>query len=75
MEEVEVVRSGILDLQVCAEKSISDDKVEEITNFISPAGTTHGWRMKKEGHKGLSGDPYRRQCADHEDRVHIMFEC
>ena len=51
MKKVEVIRSGILDIQVCCEKDIPFNEIEQVVNEESPTGissrtrqiTIHDW--------------------------------
>lgn len=75
MSKPQVLRMTMLAMQVCVPKSFDDEQVEKFANTDRPAGTELGWKIRKEGHKLLNGDPERVQCRDHADCVHIMLEC
>lgn len=72
--EIQVIREGMLDLQVCVPKGLTDKQVEAGVNEIHPAGTEHGWKIRKD-EKLLAGHPYRNTCANDSTREHITFDC
>lgn len=69
-----VSRYGILDMQVCVPADWSDDQVTTFAEAENPSGTEHGWQIRREGNRFLSGDPERCRCADLADQVHIMLD-
>lgn len=70
----EITRQGIFDMQVCVPKDWTDKQVINFANSENPSGLSHGWRIKKEGHEDLKGDPERVQCDQRQEFVHIMLE-
>jgi len=70
----EIVRYGLLSVQVCVPKTFSDEEAKEFVDGAYSSGTADGWHMRKDGDKALCGDPERAQCHEREDCVHIMFD-
>lgn len=70
----EVTRVGFLDLQVCVPKDFTDKQAIEFAESNNPCGTEKGWTVRKEGDKGLSGNPERNQCSERKGCVHIMMD-
>lgn len=73
-EGMQVIRFGVLAMQVCVPKASTDEEVIEFANIHNPTGIGRGWSIRKEGSKYLSGDPERQQCEDAEDKVHITLD-
>lgn len=70
----EVVRSGILDMQVCVPKVWSDEQVVEFLESEYPCGTENGWTIRREGSELLAGGPERAQCCDKPKFVHVVLD-
>jgi len=84
MEKVVVNRGiiGIYTMQVCAHKEATDEEIISVANKKNPAGTEGGWRRvcrKSEehpdhpAHEGKTLGPV--QCADDQNREHILLVC
>ena len=71
MEPVEVLKVGLLSIQVCALSKLSDDEIMRITNLIHPSGTTNGWCHIERERKGAT--PV--DCEEHFDRTHYIIHC
>lgn len=69
-----VTHHGVLDMQVCVPKEWTDEQVVEFAEKHFPCGTTHGWQIRREGHKLLSGAPERVVCAGDQGCVHLMLD-
>ena len=72
--EPEVLKKGILDMQVCVPETWTDKQVETFAEEKYPCGTTHGWTVRKEGDPALGGDPERNPCAERTGFVHVMLD-
>jgi len=73
-----VTKSGILSMQICVPAAWTDDEAERYANTHNPAGTTNGWRMRKQGDERLAGADARVPCGGADARpgcVHIMLDC
>lgn len=76
MNQPEVTRHGVLDMQVCVPETFTDEEVVDFANRLNPAGTGGGWQIRKEGSEYLAGDPERKRCeGGRDDCVHIMLDC
>lgn len=73
-DKPEVVRQGCLNVQVCVPEEWTDEQAELLANGEYPAGTTCGWRVRKDP-KRLVGDPERNPCPRKKGYVHIMMDC
>jgi len=77
--EAQVLKAGLVDMQVCVPKDWTDEQVKKFSEKFSDqnnvSGTESGWRIMKTGHKYLAGDPERVQCSGSNEFVHIMLEC
>lgn len=71
----ELLKVGIFSMQVCVPKDWTDEQVEQFANKEHPAGTTHGWTIRKQGSPLLAGADERVTCSQHPDKVHIMLDC
>ena len=74
MEESEVIRIGILDMQVCVPEYLTDDQVKAFANIRNSCGTVNGWQIRKEGDKQLGGMPERNPCSERKGYVHITLD-
>ena len=70
-----VTKNGLFDMQVCIPADWSDGEAEAYANQENPAGTEHGWHMKHNGEKSLSGCNERVKCDARDGFVHIMLQC
>lgn len=70
----EVTRRGAFDMQVCVPADWTDEQVKEFADKEYESGTDNGWFIRKEGDKGLSGDPERAKCSSRHGFVHIMLD-
>jgi hypothetical protein len=75
MSKPEVLRNGLFSMQICVPKEWTDAQAAEFANRENPAGTTNGWRMRKQGCEDLAGADERVTCSQDGDNVHIMFDC
>lgn len=71
----EVTRSGLLSMQVCVPSSFTDEQVEDFANSANPAGTQHGWQMRRNGDEALAGCDERVPCQQRAGCVHVMLDC
>lgn len=71
----EIVKRGILDMQVCVPKEWTDEQVIQFAERENPCGTSLGWAIRREGNKSLMGQPERNRCSERKNYVHIMLEC
>ena len=70
-----ITKYGVLYCQVCVPNAWTDIEVKSFADKNNPAGTEHGWSIRKEGHELLGGDSERQPCSDRAGFVHIMLEC
>ena len=70
----EVTQANCLDMQVCVPGDWTDDQAVEFANRENECGTQHGWAIRKEGDRLLSGAPERVPCAERDGFVHIMLD-
>jgi len=68
--KAEILRIGMLAMQVCVPEEWGDDTIEEYANDANPAGTMHGWTVRKDG-----PDPYRVTCQHNVDYIHVVLIC
>ena len=70
---------GLCYMQVCAEKSATDEEILRVCNAENPSGTRAGW--SKVIRKIKKGDPsaIKRnlpvQCEEYPDRMHFLVVC
>ena len=74
MGKPEVTRAGLLDMQVCVPANFTDDEVTAFAESENPCGTSHGWQIRRQGSKHLSGCDERVPCEQRDGHVHIMLE-
>ena len=74
MEEAEVTRYGVFDMQVCVPEQWSDRKVVQFAELKYPSGTTAGWKIRLGGDPDLGDDPERNPCKSRSGFVHIMLD-
>lgn len=70
-----VLRSGMLDMQVCVPKRWTDEEIVAFAEKMNPAGTQNGWQIRREGNPDLAGDPERMPCErDKDNRHHLTLD-
>ena len=69
-----VVRIGVLDMQVCVPKKWKDREAIEFAESENPCGATNGWQIRSEGNELLNGSPERIQCSMYPGNVHIVLD-
>ena len=74
MDRADVIRCGVFDMQVCVPGTWSDEEVKGFADSENPAGTEHGWHIRKAGDPALRGDPERNTCRVDTQKVHIMLD-
>lgn len=67
METFILTKNGLLDAQVCTEKSY--DEALAWIQSTNPAGTSNNWQKNSEG----AFAPIK--CESHSERTHYMFIC
>jgi len=72
--EAEILRSGMIDMQVCVPSDWTDQQVQDFAETENPCGTTHGWQIRREGDVALEGDPERNPCSDRAGNVHVTLD-
>jgi len=70
----EVVRTNLVDMQVCVPEDWDDDEVKTFADRENPVCVPAGWDIRKEGSKFLGGDPERNPCQRREGFVHITLD-
>lgn len=73
-EQPDVIRRGLVDMQVCVPENWSDKQVVDYANLKKPCGTEFGWVIRKDGDPALRGDPERRPCQIKTGYVHIILD-
>ena len=75
-EQPQVLRSGVLDIQVCVPADWTDQQVETYANLQILCGTSGGWKIRREGDELLAGCPERVPCSqpEREGFVHIVLD-
>ena len=64
---------GIATMQVCAQKDATDEEILDVCNTENPSGTRGGWSdVVREDEENYPGSV---QCADNEDRLHLIITC
>lgn len=74
IESASITHSGPLDIQVCVPHDWTDDQVREFAENEHPCGTTHGWEIRRQGHRLLAGADERTPCGCLQNNVHIMLD-
>lgn len=69
-----VMRTGLLDMQVCVPADWTDKQIQEFSEAENPCGTTAGWQIRKQGDKLLAGCDERVPCAERKGFVHVMLD-
>jgi hypothetical protein len=75
-----VVQTGPLHMVVCVPQEYTDNQVEIYANYISPCGTTEGWKIRRS--KGamvnldkVQSDYFERvECGEKPRFVHVLLE-
>lgn len=70
----EVIRRGLLDMQVCVPENWTNEQVITFANTEIPCGTENGWQIRRQGDDVLAGADERATCSDMSDHVHIMLD-
>ena len=73
-QSVEVIRTGVIDMQVCVPIDWTDDDILRYANTANPAGTQNGWQIRTDPDL-LAGCPVRNPCATVAGRVHVTLDC
>ncbi len=73
-KEACITKRGFLDMQVCVPGHWTDEGIVRFAERNNPCGTEHGWHIRKQGSKYLSGADERVQCSKYADRVHVMLD-
>ena len=71
MDDLIVVKPfiGLLYMQVCVIKSMSDEDILKKANELNPCGTENGWTtIVRDNDRCLPGP-----CAEYPDRVHLIL--
>lgn len=71
MKRLEIIKVGMLSIQVCAEDSMTDEQILYDTNDLSPSGTTAGWCEINKTEEGMK--PVK--CAEYPNRTHYIIHC
>ena len=71
----EVTQRSLLSMQVCVPEAYSDEEVEAYANEANPAGTTHGWSIRRAGSPNFEGYRERVPCDEREGCVHLVLDC
>ena len=61
-------------MQVCVPFQWSDEQVRSFAERENPCGTSHGWKIRREGDEALAGAKERVQCESISTNVHIMLD-
>lgn len=69
-----MTRMSFLSMQVCVPKEFTDEQARDFAESENPCGTEYGWQIREEGDPRLEGDPYRVQCSEHPENVHIILD-
>lgn len=72
--EPEIIIWGAIDMQVCVPSDWTDKQVKDFADSNNPSGTTHGWSIRRQGDKALTGDNERVECSTKNCFVHIMLD-
>jgi len=65
---------GVTHMQVCCEKSATDEEILAHCNADNPSGTSCGWG-KVERANDEKPDMNPVQCEDYPDRIHVLVGC
>ena len=79
MEKIVITQRmvGICLMQVCCEKSATDDEILAVCNKGNPSGTSNGWVQvcRTSDPDSIFGDTAPVQCADDPERLHVLVAC
>ena len=70
-----VLKSALVDMQVCVPESFTDKEVIEFANRENSSGTQDGWSIRSPDDPAQNGDPIRVDCRGRSGYVHIMLVC
>ena len=72
MERIIVTIDGILGLQVCCERDVTDEEIIQFLADTHPSGTRHGWNK-------VIRDPEDELrpvvCQEDPNRLHLIVQC
>lgn len=68
MSRPEVLRSCLLQMQVCVPEGYTDEQVEDFSNINNPTGISSQWTIRQE-------IPVRAQCEERTGCVHLILTC
>lgn len=76
MEKIVILRAmnGFFYMNVCADKSATDDEIVAFCNRDNPSGTTNGWSVIRNPDKEYSNRA-PVECANDSSRIHLMLSC
>ncbi len=66
---VEIVRVGLLQMDVCCANGMSDADIEEQANIKHPSGISSPWHIRRHI------EPVYCQCKQDASRFHVIMEC
>jgi hypothetical protein len=69
----EVVRMGVLDMQVCVPENWLDGQIKVFAEMKYECGTGAGWQIRTDP-KLLDGCPSRNPCAKRPGFVHVVLD-
>jgi hypothetical protein len=73
--EPEVVRRGLVSMQVCVPSDFTDEQAAAFANGDTPTGIESEWRVAKQGHDVLAGSDERVTCEQRSGCVHLVLTC
>lgn len=74
LQESEITRSGLFDMQVCVPEYWTDEQVKQFADLRNSCGTKNGWQIRREGNTLLGGMPERNPCTKRKGYVHITLD-
>jgi hypothetical protein len=72
--DAEVIRVGILDMQVCVPGRWTDEAIRHFADRKNRCGTEAGWQIRREGDEALLGMPERNPCDERLGYVHVTLD-
>lgn len=72
--EKNVVRAGVLSIQVCVPVGTRDEDIITFAESQNPCGTQNGWQIRREGSALQQGDPERIRCAKDDHNEHVTLD-
>jgi len=79
MDRVIITKMAALSMQVCAIKDATDEEILLECNRQNLCGTTNGWchvvRTISEDDPEIAKRSLPVQCADDENRIHLIIQC